>query len=275
MGAAEIRDGREIEIGSASNELAITLTESATSWARVSGRVIGAEFLPPGSRQVVLSSGMTLLRELVTQLDSEGRFEFPKVPPAQYTARLRQGPLASTAADVSVSAEGVRVSNVALTVAPQISFGGRLIVPKGSQPEPFTMTLADAVFAGDQRSGIGGDVAICYIAPMANGIPVRLSEALTARARTAAAALDRSLTEQVEHWARLGQVVEEAILSATAQRLKERSHDPKLAKRLAFANTDEGQAKAARVIRQRNPFRHETTTTGGGRAARAAKREAG
>jgi hypothetical protein len=133
----------------------------------------------------------------------------------------------------------------------------------------------EAVFTDDHGSGIGGDVAVCYIGPVANGIPVRLSEALTARARTAAVALDRSLTEQVEHWARLGQVVEEAILSATVQRLKARSHDPELAKRLAFANTGVGQAKAARVIRERNPFRHETTTTGGGRARRAAKRKAG
>jgi hypothetical protein len=87
---------------------------------------------------------------------------------------------------------------------------------------------------------------------MANGIPVRLSEALTVRARTAAKVLDRSLTEQVEHWARLGQVVEEAISAATVQRLKARSHDPELATRLAVASTPEGRAKAAKLIRERN-----------------------
>ena len=35
---------------------------------------------------------------------------------------------------------------------------------------------------------------------MANGVPVRLSEGLAAQVRASAAVLDRSLTEQVEHW---------------------------------------------------------------------------
>src|SRR5262245_741479 len=103
---------------------------------------------------------------------------------------------------------------------------------------------------------------------MASGIPVRLSEALTVRARTAAETTDRSLTEQVEHWARLGQVVEDAIMSATVQRLKARSYDPELAKRLALANTAEGRAKAAKVIRERNPIRHTVAADGSIRIVR-------
>jgi len=91
---------------------------------------------------------------------------------------------------------------------------------------------------------------------MANGIPVRLSHALTVRARTAAVAQERSLTEQVEHWARLGQVVEDAILAATVKRLKARSHDDELDARLAFANTAAGRAKAARLVRERNEVVH-------------------
>jgi hypothetical protein len=103
---------------------------------------------------------------------------------------------------------------------------------------------------------------------MANGIPVRLSEDLTVRARTAAQTTERSLTEQVEHWARLGQVVEDAIMSATVQRLKARSHDPDLGKRLALANTAEGRAKAAKVIRDRNPIRHTVASDGSLRVVR-------
>ena len=91
---------------------------------------------------------------------------------------------------------------------------------------------------------------------MANGIPVRLSADLAARARTAASAQERSLTEQVEHWARLGQVVEEAVLSATVQRLKARSHDPELSARLARSMTPAGRAKAEQWIRDRDPVRH-------------------
>jgi hypothetical protein len=91
---------------------------------------------------------------------------------------------------------------------------------------------------------------------MANGVPVRLSEALTKRARAAAEVLDRSMTEQVEHWARLGQVVEAAISAQTVERLKLRSYDPELSQRLAFAATADGRAAAASLIRARNPVRH-------------------
>ncbi len=91
---------------------------------------------------------------------------------------------------------------------------------------------------------------------MSNGVPVRLSEALTVRARTAAQVLDRSMTEQVEHWARLGQVVEDAIGASTVQRLKSRSFDTELHERLAVAATAEGRAKAAELIRERNAVRY-------------------
>jgi ParD-like antitoxin of type II bacterial toxin-antitoxin system len=103
---------------------------------------------------------------------------------------------------------------------------------------------------------------------MGSGIPVRLSEALTVRARSAAQVLDRSLTEQVEHWARLGQVVEAAISAGAIHRLKAHSYDPELPQRLAFAASPDGQAKAAALIRERNPdVRH-------GLPARAPKKRA-
>jgi hypothetical protein len=104
------------------------------------------------------------------------------------------------------------------------------------------------------------------------GIPVRLSGALAARARAAAQTQDRSLTEQVEHWAQLGRVVEEAIMAATVQRLKTRSHDADLDKRIALAMTSDGQAKAARMIAERNPVRHGIESSGTIRVARGAKR---
>jgi len=91
---------------------------------------------------------------------------------------------------------------------------------------------------------------------MASGVPVRLSERLTVSARTAAEVLDRSLTEQVEHWARLGQVVESAISARAVHQLKARSYDPELASRLAVPATGTGRATAAKLIRERNPVRY-------------------
>ncbi len=97
---------------------------------------------------------------------------------------------------------------------------------------------------------------------MANGVPVRLSEALTVRARTVAAVQDRSLTEQVEHWARLGQVVEAAISADTMQRLKALSYDEGLEDALAVADTAQGRAAAAQLIRAENPVRYEELSRG-------------
>lgn len=97
---------------------------------------------------------------------------------------------------------------------------------------------------------------------MANGVPVRLSEALATRARSVAAVQDRSLTEQVEHWARLGQVVEQAISAGTMMKLKARSYDEGLADALAFADTSEGRVSAAELIKNDNEVRYEEAAGG-------------
>ena len=106
---------------------------------------------------------------------------------------------------------------------------------------------------------------------MSDGIPVRLSALLAGRARSAAQVQDRSLTEQVEHWARLGQAVEDAVLATTVQRLKARGYDAALTDRLALAMTAEGRATAAQLIRERDPVRHEVASGGRPRARTAAK----
>jgi len=107
---------------------------------------------------------------------------------------------------------------------------------------------------------------------MANGVPVRLSADLAARARTAATTQERSLTEQVEHWARLGQAVEDAVLAATVQRLKARSHDPQLSARVARSMTSEGRAHAAELIRSRNEVRYGLDAKGSIQASRKKRR---
>jgi hypothetical protein len=82
------------------------------------------------------------------------------------------------------------------------------------------------------------------------------------RARSVAAIQDRSLTEQVEHWARLGQVVEAAVSANTMERLKAMSHDPELPGALAFADSAEGRASAAEMIRAENEVRYEELSSG-------------
>ena len=96
---------------------------------------------------------------------------------------------------------------------------------------------------------------------MAGSVPIRLSAALANRARRAADIQDRSLTEQVEHWARLGQAVEGAVFSSTIACLKAISYDERLTQMLAVADTPSARKRAARSIAMKNPVRYGTTAT--------------
>lgn len=104
---------------------------------------------------------------------------------------------------------------------------------------------------------------------MAAGTSVRLTKGLTERARSEARLQDRSLTEQVEHWSRLGQIVEEAIAATTVARLKARSHAADLVKRLGFPDTPKGRAHALALITNHDPVRYGTEAKGS--AAKATK----
>ncbi len=101
-------------------------------------------------------------------------------------------------------------------------------------------------------------------------IPVRLSAALTARAKQVAATQDRSLTEQVEHWARLGQLVESAVSAATVERMKVRSYTTLVDDALAAADTPEGRARAVALIESRHPVRYGAGA--GGKIVKTARR---
>jgi hypothetical protein len=107
---------------------------------------------------------------------------------------------------------------------------------------------------------------------MAESIPIRVSAWLAETARKAAHLQDRSLTEQVEHWARLGQVVESAILNSTTTQLKLFSHDPALADALNFADTSAGRKRAARSIARKNAVRYGTTVSNPSKIVRVQSR---
>src|SRR5712692_6331138 len=57
------------------------------------------------------------------------------------------------------------------------------------------------------------------------GMPVKLSDALVKLARTEADAADRSITAQIEHWAKLGRSVETALRHEDALALKHAGGD--------------------------------------------------
>lgn len=64
------------------------------------------------------------------------------------------------------------------------------------------------------------------------------------------------MTEQVEHWARLGQLVESAVSASTVARLKARSYGQLVDDALAAADSADGRARALALIENRNPVRY-------------------
>lgn len=76
------------------------------------------------------------------------------------------------------------------------------------------------------------------------GMPVKLSDALVQAARQEAALADRSLTAQIEHWAKLGRAAEAALKHSDARALKQSGGD------LSTAFAGEATREAVRRILQ-------------------------
>jgi len=110
---------------------------------------------------------------------------------------------------------------------------------------------------------------------MTLGFPIRLTAALATRAKESAEIQDRSVTEQVEHWARLGQIVESVATAGTVERLKAVSHDRRLPQLLDAADTDLARKRAARAIAKANPVRHGMTAKDPSRIVRVETKKRG
>ena len=89
---------------------------------------------------------------------------------------------------------------------------------------------------------------------MGTTIPLRIDAELVNQARSSGALHDRPPTAQIEHWAKLGRVLE-AVLSGTGvARVKQASRVEDLEAILAATQTPAGQTRARAVIaRHRGP----------------------
>jgi hypothetical protein len=84
------------------------------------------------------------------------------------------------------------------------------------------------------------------------GLPVRLSDELVLCARDEARAADRSMTAQIEHWAKLGRAVESVLRHGDVRAIKARVSRPparsgRRAVRAALAQAIDGDSSAARA----------------------------
>lgn len=81
--------------------------------------------------------------------------------------------------------------------------------------------------------------------------PLRLSNELLVEAREAGARFHRSITQQVEHWAQIGRVIEATLTYSSAGKLKDLSRQPELNSVLAKAESREGKRKVLAAIKAR------------------------
>lgn len=86
-------------------------------------------------------------------------------------------------------------------------------------------------------------------------MPVKLSDALVVDARTAGAVMARSISGQVEFWARLGRGLEPLLNGVQATSLAQRGLGRPLAELLASVDAPEGQTRLAAHL-ETLPFPH-------------------
>jgi hypothetical protein len=109
-------------------ELQIALRAGATTFG-VTGRVVGAGALPDGTR-VWLTDQAGAHRTLESAVGSDGTFNFPRVPPGGYAARLTGPGIPATLAMAIVTVTDRSVADVELTAPVQVR--GRVVVSGGA-----------------------------------------------------------------------------------------------------------------------------------------------
>jgi hypothetical protein len=82
-------------------------------------------------------------------------------------------------------------------------------------------------------------------------VPLRLDTALVNEARTVAPLFDRTPTAQVEFWAKLGKVAEAVFSTSSIKKLKATSRVENLAQVIASADSPEGRARFAALVRSK------------------------
>jgi hypothetical protein len=83
---------------------------------------------------------------------------------------------------------------------------------------------------------------------MSETIPLRIDSDLVHQARSAGALFDRPPTAQIEHWAKLGRVLDSVLCGKSVAGIKERARVSSIEKIVALSQTAAGQAKARAII---------------------------
>ncbi len=81
-----------------------------------------------------------------------------------------------------------------------------------------------------------------------SSIPLRIDSELVNLARTTGALFDRPPTAQIEHWAKLGRVLDSVLLGESVANVKRRGNVAELDQVVALSQSEKGRKKAQALI---------------------------
>ncbi len=81
-----------------------------------------------------------------------------------------------------------------------------------------------------------------------SSIPLRIDSELVNQARTAGALFDRPPTAQIEHWAKLGRVLDRVLAGESIAKVKQRSNVADLDRVVALSQSEAGRKRALALI---------------------------
>jgi ParD-like antitoxin of type II bacterial toxin-antitoxin system len=81
-----------------------------------------------------------------------------------------------------------------------------------------------------------------------SSVPLRIDSDLVNHARSAGALFDRPPTAQIEHWAKLGRVLDNILSGESAAKVKQRGNVVDLDQVVALSQTEKGRKKALAMI---------------------------
>lgn len=81
-----------------------------------------------------------------------------------------------------------------------------------------------------------------------SSIPLRIDSDLVNQARSAGALFDRPPTAQIEHWAKLGRVLESVLVGESVAKVKQRGNVADLDQVVALSQSEKGRKKAMALI---------------------------
>ena len=81
-----------------------------------------------------------------------------------------------------------------------------------------------------------------------SSVPLRIDSELVNQARSTGALFDRPPTAQIEHWAKLGRVLESVLSGGSVAKVKQRGNVDDLDEIVTLSQSEKGRKKALAII---------------------------